>query len=175
MQHELYPSLRPLPPIDENKPEHTVLLLPSAYTPHQRWLYGLTEATKVELELRLGHAFDVLSDLRDTIHEYNHLITHKRINPGSQSIGRQTLAELTEVKSRMAMLKVHYMRSYSVLISLDCNVEKEGLHPLDESQLWGKNIWLPHVIGDSTKENPWFWSVGKPTGILEDTWLTECK
>ncbi|KAF9442316.1 hypothetical protein P691DRAFT_681701, partial [Macrolepiota fuliginosa MF-IS2] len=47
--------------------------------------------------------------------------------------------------------------------------------PLEEDQLWGKNIWVPHKMGDLSKRNPWFWSVGWPEGVSEDMWLMECK
>lgn len=66
-----------------------------------------------------------------------------------------------------------YMVSFTALISLGCSVEREGLFPLNESQLWGKNVFLPHILGDSRRENPWFWSTGKPAELSEGAWLTE--
>lgn len=129
----------------------------------------------MELRLRCGDAFDILSDLRDTIHEYNRTVTEKREKPSSQKIGTRAQAQLTEIKSRMAVLMQRYMSTFTLLTSLGCLTHKEGLYPLDEGQLWGKNVFLPHVTGDSSRENPWFWSVGKPAELSDTSWLIERK
>lgn len=174
-QQQMFPLLGPPPPIDEERPEHTPLRLPSSFAANQRGLYNLTDAAQVELQLRRGDAFDILSDLRDTIHEYNSTVTKKRIQPGSQKISTCLQVQLAEIKSRMKGLMGRYILSFTALTSLGCSTQKEGLYPLDESQLWGKNVFLPHVIGDSSRENPWFWSVGKPAELSETSWLIERK
>ncbi|KAF9443047.1 hypothetical protein P691DRAFT_634214, partial [Macrolepiota fuliginosa MF-IS2] len=60
-----------------------------------------------------------------------------------------------------------YMHSYSMLLTLGYLMSEGELRPLEEDQLWGKNVWVPHKTGDSSKQNPWFWSVGWPEGVSE--------
>lgn len=67
------------------------------------------------------------------------------------------------------------MSSFNALTALGFLTHEEGLYPLNKSQLWGKNVFVPHVTGDSSKENPWFWSVGKPAGLSDTSWLIERK
>lgn len=133
------------------------------------------EAADVELQLRHGRAFDILAELRDTIHEFNSSITEKRANLGSQNVATQAQTQLASIHSRMVALMGEYMLSFTALTSLGCQTSKEGLYPLNESQLWGKNIFLPHAIGDSSRENPWFWSVGKPAELSDTSWLIKHK
>ncbi|KAF9442594.1 hypothetical protein P691DRAFT_765049 [Macrolepiota fuliginosa MF-IS2] len=172
-QHHLFPFLQPLPPVDEEKPEQTPLLLPSSFTLKKRESLHLTEAANSELQLRCGHVYDILSDLQDTIHEYNHVIIEKRINQSSQNIATCTHTEIAEIWSRMMLLKNRYMHSYSALLALGYSTNEGELRPLEDSELWGKSVWVPHTTGDSSKQNPWFWSVGRPEGVSEDMWLME--
>lgn len=174
-QQQILPQLGSPPPVDEERPELTPLQLPSSFTPDQWQQYGLMAATPIELQLRRDDAFNTLSSLRDTIHEYNQTITEKRVNPSSQKIGTRVQVQLAEIKSRMEALMRQYMSSFTALTALGCSTREEGLYPLEKSQLWGKNIFIPHVTGDSSKENPWFWSVGKPAGLSEASWLIERK
>lgn len=174
-QQQILPQLGSPLPVDEERPELTPLRLPSSFTPDQQQQYGLMGAIPIELQLRRDEAFNTLSDLRDTIHEYNQTVTEKRINPGSQKIGTRVQVQLAEIKLRMEELMRQYMLSFTALIALGCSTHEEGLRPLDKSQLWGKNVFVPHVTGDSSSENPWFWSVGKPAGLSEASWLIERK
>lgn len=170
---QIFPYLDPPPPVDEERPEFTPLQLPSSFTLDQRGSYNLTGAAHIELQLRRGDAFDVLSDIRDTIHEYNCVMTEKRAGPGGQNIATRVQTEISEIRSRMEALIPRYMSTFAALTSLGCLTQKEGLHPLDKSQLWGKNVFLPHATGDSSRDNPWFWSVGKPVELSETSWLIE--
>ncbi len=174
-QQQILPHLGPPPQIDEEKPELTPLRLPSSFTASQREEFRLTDAAEVELRLRRGDAFDALSDLRDTIHELNHTTTEKRVEPSGQKTGTRAQAQIAAIKSRMEDSMQRYMTSFIALTSLGCPTQDEGLYPLDKNQLWGKNVFIPHVTGDSTRENPWFWSVGKPAGLSERSWLIERK
>lgn len=172
----MFPQLGSLiTPVNDDEPETTLLQLPSSFTLDQREFYKITEAADVELQLRRGGAFDTLSELRDTIHEFNSAIIEKRANSGSQNVAMRAQNQLANIKSRMVVVMNKYMSFFTALISLGCQTSKEGLYPLDESQLWGKNIFLPHAIGDSSRENPWFWSVGKPAELSDASWLIERK
>ncbi len=149
-QQQILLHLGPPPQIDKEKPELTPLRLPLSFTAHQREEYKLTDAAKVELQLRRGDAFDALSDLRDTIHELNHATTEKRVEPSGQKTVTRAQAQVAAIKSRMEDSMQQYMTSFVALSSLGCPTQDEGLYPLDKSQLWGKNVFIPHVTGDST-------------------------
>lgn len=139
-QQQLSPQLGAPPLIDEEQPELVPLRLPSSFTLSQRVQYGLTSAAEVKLRLRREDALNILSDLCDTIHEYNHTVTEKRVDPNSQRIGTRVQGQLAEIKSRMEALRQQYMATFTTLTSLGCLTNKEGLFPLEKSQLWGKKI-----------------------------------
>ena len=174
-QSELFPLLQPLPPINEDCPEKTSLALPSSYTHVEHEKYLLQTSVQVESELRLGHAYDILAHLRDTTHELNYVTTDKRFNGSSQRVGTRIQTEVGEIKARQKVLMDQYTDSFTKLGQLGALGPGTELRPLDGEHLWGKNVFEPHTIGDSTRQNPWFWFVGKPNSITPDNWLVERK
>lgn len=81
-------------------------------------MYKLGEATEIEVALRRGYAFDVLSDLRDVIHEINHAMTEKRTNLSSQSIATCSQRHISEIRSRILGIRDRYCRCYEILTLL---------------------------------------------------------
>lgn len=103
-QQQILPQLGSPPLIDEERPELTPLQLPSTFTSDERQRRGLNNDAQIEIQLRRDNALNTLSNLRDIIHEYNHTVTEKRVDPSSQKIGTRVQAQLAEIKSRMEAL-----------------------------------------------------------------------
>ncbi|KAJ3555595.1 hypothetical protein NP233_g12170 [Leucocoprinus birnbaumii] len=169
-----YEEIFPLIPfsIIEDAPEKTRLLLPSSLPPEGRKSPLLKQAAKAELLLRCGHAYDLLQEVRDSIHEYYYLVTEKGLNPNSQSLATRNQQPLRDLVSSQEVLIDQYMHCVGALQQLGMT-EDDELKPLSKDQLWGKNIFLPHQLGDSTKDFPWFWFVGRSDKYTRDAWLVE--
>ncbi|KAJ3562223.1 hypothetical protein NP233_g9711 [Leucocoprinus birnbaumii] len=170
LQLELFPCLRPLPPLDENCLEHTELRLPSAYTARERDALGLQEATRYEIRLRRGRAYDILRALRDWIHRSDYVRVTKKLGPigrETRSYGNSGYKEAEEQKDR---LLARYQETYRILEVLEVTTD---LNPLTRDDLWVKSPFELHKKGDSSKHNPWYWSIGKPDDMTTDSWLLE--
>ncbi|KAJ3567379.1 hypothetical protein NP233_g6404 [Leucocoprinus birnbaumii] len=171
-QLELFPSIPSPLSIDEDAPEHTPLFLPSSFSLEERHQFLLKEATETERQLRRGLAYDLLQSVRDSIHEYYYLVTEKGINPSSQRIGTRNQKLLYGLVSEQESMIDQYMDSFQKLKEMGM-AEDDELEPLQKDQLWGKNVFLPHKLGDSTKDFPWFWFVGRSDEYSQDAWLIE--
>ncbi|KAJ3558488.1 hypothetical protein NP233_g11498 [Leucocoprinus birnbaumii] len=167
---EIFPLI-PLS-INEDAPERTHLFLPSSFPLEDRKSPLLKKAAKAELLLRRGHAYDLLQDIRDSIHEYYYFVTEKGLNPNSQSLATRNQQPLRDLVSSQEVLINQYMHCFETLQRLGIT-EDDELNPLSKDQLWGKNVFLPHQLGDSTKEFPWFWFVGRSDRYTRDAWLVE--
>ena len=63
------------------------------------------------------------------------------------------------------------MVTFRALERLGAAGPKSELKALSEDQLWGKNVFMPHGRGDSTRESPWFWFVGRPDSVSREEWM----
>ncbi|KAJ3560603.1 hypothetical protein NP233_g10727 [Leucocoprinus birnbaumii] len=170
-QHRLFPSLRPLPLIKEDCPEDVALHLPSSYSASERDQLGITDAAMVELRIRRACAFDALSSIRNEIFRSNREKKNKRNQPRSQKQNTRLQKEFREIEEFKDLYHSIYTRMYKALRALG---DTDGtLQPLLKKDMWGKNMGGAHVTGDSTREEPWFWWVGKPDDVTEENWAME--
>ncbi|KAF5360607.1 hypothetical protein D9756_005153 [Leucocoprinus leucothites] len=169
-QLELFPQLqRFLLPIDEDRLQETKLFLPSTFSTSQRSELGLGEAAQAEILLRRGHIFDVLRAIRDWIHRRDHLNILGKV--GGLGHDKKTVrVAKSEVQEQLSYLVTHYQDVYKVLENLDAT---DDLAPLTEDDLWVKSPFETHRSGDSSVQNPWYWSIGKPQSTPPDRWMIE--
>ena len=62
------------------------------------------------------------------------------------------------------------------LLKLDASEDDKSLQLLLDSELWGKNKSKPAVLGETKKEDLWFWTVDRPSGLSpveEKEWSLE--
>jgi hypothetical protein len=137
-------------------------------------LIYVPKATDIEVGLQQDHAFELLTELKGTIHEFNHIAMEKRQNPSSQGIATCSHQVMSEICSHMVDLKEQYNCCYNIL-KVRGPQATEGFQVLEQDQLWGKNLFTPHTTSDSSKQNPWFWFVGRPEGISSSDWSIEHK
>ena len=162
------PALRDrLPPVDCSKPERDVLLLPSGFASPERTHLGLEDLASIEYRLREGQAHDALHKVRASIKNYNYNLAFKvKYVHGQRGNTRaQTLMKSLAKTKHAAADK--YRKARAALISLGLSENDPTLKPLHDSDLWMKDINQPHALGDGTKEEPWFWTTGRPQGMTE--------
>jgi len=72
----------------------------------------------------------------------------------------------------------HYQRTYAALLALGFSANNKSLQPLLDNQLFMKDVSKPAQMGDSRRQDPWFWTVGRPSGLTakeEAEWSVECE
>jgi len=152
-------SVNPLTP--ENEP----LLLPSSFSEACRVRLGLESAAKAEYEMREGQAHDRLNDVRECIQSYNHHIAMKASNVRSQRHITRARGIVNNLVTDIQKPATHYNRTREALLGLGLSPDDPILRPLLDSELWAKNAAMPAKLGDSRKEDPWFWHVARPAGL----------
>ena len=66
----------------------------------------------------------------------------------------------------------------TALLMLGLSENDKSLQPLLNDQLWCKNENAPAAQGDTKTEDPWYWMVGRPSGLSlveEAEWQIESK
>ena len=164
--------------VDPISPEKEKLLLPSSFDQHLREDFGLTSLAAFEYQLREGQAYDALEDVRLKIKIFNANLDFKKANVFGQRANTRAQAFL----SQLAVDKVTGAEKYRVarraLIRLGLSESDASLQELHDHQLYGKDASRPAKLGDSKKEDPWFWMVGRPSNLTpkeQTDWSIECE
>jgi hypothetical protein len=176
-QLRLCPSLEDTGAIDPAFPESAPLNLPSAFPQHVRSQLNLDSLASEEYRLREGQAHDALESLRRAIQTYNFNVDFKKTQVRGQGANTQAqnYLQVLEADKKRAALK--YTHTREALLKLGLLANDKILRMLDLTKLHGKNMAMPPRLGDSKKEDPWFWNVGRPTAMSEkeeQEWQTEC-
>lgn len=165
-QFKLFPTLQELKCEDEsNEPEAENLLLPSYLTADERNQHGLVDLAKIEFNLREGQAHDALEEVRLAIKTFNYNLKFKVQNVRGQSANTRAQAFLTTLTTDKIKSAQKYRLARNALIALGLSSTDLSLQPLIDSQLWAKDSSKPSRLGDTRTEEPWFWSVGRPSGL----------
>ena len=159
-------------------PETENLLLPSLLTPKERAAFGLSDLTKVEYSLQEAHAHESLSDLRLSIKAYYANIKFKKTHVTRQRQNTRAQAIIQILEQEKKDHAARYRCHYHALINLGFPPNDKSLQVLEANQLWMKDVMKKAEMGDSRKEDPWFWIVGRPRGLTkkeEAEWSVERK
>ncbi|TFK61216.1 hypothetical protein BDN72DRAFT_778500 [Pluteus cervinus] len=166
-QEKRYPKLREdKPAIDLTRPELVPLYLPSSWTVTRP--PELQRLVRVESLLREGQCHDALDSLRLAIKTFNANYKFKQDNVRGQS--HNTRAQLfleTLNKDKVSALD-KYNLCRDALLNLGFSLDDKTLQPLTKSQLWGRNMGAPAELGDTKTDEPWFWVVGRPSGLSQE-------
>lgn len=163
--------------MSQTSPELENLFLPSSFDLSDHQQLGLIELGKIEYQLRLGQAHNALEEVRTKIKIFNANRDFKNKNifgQGPNTRAQQYLQTLSEDKVHAAD---KYRRAWRALLRLGLP-ENHQLRSLHDNELWGKDTSRPARLGDTRLEEPWFWSVGIPSGLSEterSEWNVECK
>jgi hypothetical protein len=167
-QHQHYPQLyNHVPPTTAPMPEDDALSLPSALTPELRARYNLTDLSSIEYSLREGQAHDALTKVRDAIKDYNCNLAYKRSFVHGQDPKTRAQHFLQTLAKSKVTAADKYRNARQALLALGLSPDDRTFQPLHNSELWMKGVSEPHVFGGSHIPDPWFWSVGRPSGLSE--------
>ena len=178
MQLERYSKLgKRLITSDPSFPENEELLLPSGFKDaKERDIFGVSNLAPIERSLREGQAHDALHDLRLAIQTFNYNYDFKRVNVRGQAANTRAQTFLGTLAKDKVGAADKYRHARDALLSLGASADDKSLQPLLNSELWGKNESKPAALGETQKEDPWFWTVGRPSGLLpveEKEWSQE--
>ena len=164
-QFDLFPLLTEeskITSVDYSMPETKSLLLPSEFSEACRIRLGLESAAKAEYQIREGQAHDRLDDVRRSIQTYNHHISIKANDVRGQRYATRARTILNADTQKAANA---YNVTRNALLKLGLDPKDPLLKPLLTTELWAKNAAMPPKLGDSRKEDPWFWHVACPAGL----------
>ena len=150
--------------IDLATPEDEPLLLPSTFSETYCMALGLGLAGKAEKELRIGWAHDRLENVRTAIQTYNHHVEMKAKEVRSQRHITHARIIVEELMAQVWRPAYHYNKIRKALLSLGLPPDDPALRELKDTELWAKNAAIPAKLGDSRKQDPWFWHVACPAG-----------
>jgi hypothetical protein len=164
LQH--YPQLRPqIKPGDLGKPEDDALVLPSTFPRTMRARLNLGELATIEYNLREGQAHDALRDLRLAIKTFNYNLSLKKINIHGQSANTRAQAFLQSLSADKINAAEKYRCACTALRALGLSEDDTMFRELRDDELWMKNVSSTHALGDGGKPDPWFWALGRPSGM----------
>ena len=165
-QFERFPTLQHLiSSIDPLKPEAEGLLLPSSFNEETRVRLGLQKLATIEYTLREGQAHDALEGVRLSIKTFNFNLAFKVNFVHGQGPNTRAQAFLGTLAADKVSAADKYRRAWSALVALGLPETDRTLQPLHDTELWSKNTSGPSKMGDSKKEDPWFWTAGRPSGL----------
>jgi hypothetical protein len=166
-QFKLFPTLlEGLGNQDEFKePEAENLLLPSHMTIAEQERHGLADLAKIEFHLREGQAHDALEEVRLAIKTFNYNLKFKIKNVRGQGANTRAQAFLATLNMDKLKSAKRYRLARNALIALGLPTSDLSFQPLNDSDLWAKDSSRPSKLGDTKTEEPWFWTVGRPSGL----------
>lgn len=178
-QFELCPLLRlSIDVVDPTSPEQEKLLLPSSFNQVLRERFDLTSLAITEYQLRKGQAYDALDDLREKIKIFNANLDFKKKNIFGQGPNTRAQAFLKQLTADKVNAADKYRMAYRALLYLGLSKAETDLQELHDDQLFGKDASRPAKLGDSKKDDPWFWTVGRPHDLPakeQAEWSLQCK
>ena len=165
-QFNLCPLLKPcIDAVDPTSPEQEKLMLPSSFDQVLRGHLGLTSLAVVERQLREGQAYDALDDLCEKIKIFNTNLDFKKKNVFGQGANTRAQNFLKQLAADKVNAADKYRTAYRALISLGLSASDPSLQELRDDQLFGKDASRPAKLGDSKREDPWFWTVARPSNL----------
>lgn len=167
-QFDLFPLLTEeskITSVDYLMPENEPLLLPSEFSEAYRLRLGLESAAKAEYQIREGQAHDRLDDVRRSIQTYNHHIAIKANEVRGQRHGLRARGIVDNLDANTQKAAHAYNLTRNALLKLGLDSSDPLLKPLLPTELWAKNAAMPPKLGDSRRQDPWFWHVACPAGL----------
>ncbi|TFK58066.1 hypothetical protein BDN72DRAFT_730605, partial [Pluteus cervinus] len=119
----------------------------------------------VEHALRDGQCHDALNSLRTAIKTFNANYHDKQTNMRGQHPNTRAQAFLDTLQKDKVSALDKYHCARQALLKLGLSPDNKSLQPLDKSQLWGRDMGIPAELGASKNPEPWFWVVGRPSGL----------
>lgn len=153
------------------------ILLPSvlSFSPAQIAESGIQELLKAESELRVGHAFDCLQKLRQSLGVRSFLSRHSRQAHG-HSNNTRAQATIKRAEGQVNLWANIYRRTYSALQKMNVSSEDLlGLQELKDDHLKMLSSWLEEEQYRKTREStlPWLWTIAPLNSDEDDSTVSE--
>ena len=178
-QLDLYPQLQDeLDVINLAELEKQKLLIPSDFGDAHRRSFGIHKLARVEYSLQEGQAHDVLDRVRLAIQTFNYNMKFKTNNVRGQHTNMWAQQFLLSLSKDKVSTANKYRHIQTALLTLGLSENDKSLQPLLDNQLWCKNKNAPVAQEDAKTEDPWYWMVGRPSGLSpveEAEWQIESK
>lgn len=152
-------------------PEHDPVLMPSAFVASERQRFGLQGLADIEVEVRIGHAHDVIDKIRGALAVRSAMNRATTVHNGYDGTTRaKESVRRSEVTVRQ--WQSVYMASWAALARLGVgkdDVRLAGLKPLDKNDLIVLGKWLEgQQYKDKTVRLPWIWTIRPLNGDASD-------
>lgn len=120
---------------------------------------------KSEYQIHEGQAHDCLDDVHRSIQTHNHHVSIKASDVRCQCYATRarTIVDNLDVDTQKAASA--YNSTHNVHLKLGLDPTDPLLKPLLPTELWVKNAAMPPKLGNSRKQDPWFWHVACPAGL----------
>lgn len=138
--------------------------LPSRITPSEAKELGIEEFLKVEIQLRIGQAFDAIHDLRGALSLHSFWSRHVKAQYTSENRKTKGQSSLQKCKARVREAARTYTTCYEWLSFAAADIAKAyGLQPLKGQDLILLSRWLEGGYYKSNQGRlPWIWTL-RPT------------
>ncbi|TFY63889.1 hypothetical protein EVJ58_g2973, partial [Rhodofomes roseus] len=143
-------------------PEDEPLALPSDFTATERDDLGLQALATIERRIRVGHAYDLLDGIKQSLNHQGAFLLDKRKHARGQKDNTRSQTQVNAAVARTRAIAGLYNYNRDRLIALSCD-DSDVLPQLNlDSDLKGKNWNKPRQLGDSRDEASWIWTVVPP-------------
>ena len=157
-------------------PEEEPLALPSDFSAHERHELGLDPLAVFERRIRVGHAYDLLDAVKQSINHQGAFLVDKRKHARGQKDNTRSQKQVSDAAARTRLLARLYNFNRDRLIALSDGEPSDVLRSINlKDDLKSKNWRAPRQQGDSREECAWIWTAVPPwTSSAEaDAWQLE--
>ncbi|EPS97783.1 hypothetical protein FOMPIDRAFT_1127848 [Fomitopsis schrenkii] len=157
-------------------PEDEPLALPSDFSTSERRELGLDSLAVFERRIRVGHAYDLLDAVKQSINHQGAFLVDKRKHARGQKDNTRSQKQVSAAAARTRSLAQLYNYNRDRLIALSDGEPSDVLKSISlKDDLKSKNWRVPRQQGDSREECAWIWTVVPPwTSPAEaDAWQLE--
>ncbi|KAH9907106.1 uncharacterized protein B0H18DRAFT_849414, partial [Fomitopsis serialis] len=142
------------------------LAFPSDFSAHEREDLGLQALAIFERRIRVGHAYDLLDGIKQSLNHQGAFLLDKRKHARGQKDNMRSQTQVNTAVAHTRAIAGLYNYNRDRLIAL-CADQADILTAINlDNDLKSKNWRSPRQLGDSREEASWIWKVVPP-------WRTE--
>ncbi|KAH9928328.1 uncharacterized protein B0H18DRAFT_857014, partial [Fomitopsis serialis] len=144
------------------------LALPSDFSETEREDLGLQALAIFERSIRVGHAYDLLDAIKQSLNHQGAFLVDKRKHARGQKDNTRSQTQVNAAVGRTRAMAGLYNYNRDRLVALKSD-ESDIMSAIDlDKDLKGKNWRSPRQLGDSHAEPSWIWTAVPP-------WRTEAE
>ncbi|EPS93581.1 hypothetical protein FOMPIDRAFT_8127, partial [Fomitopsis schrenkii] len=146
--------------------EDEPLALPSEFSASERRDMGLEALAVFERRIRVGHAYDLLDAVKQSVNHQGAFLLDKRRHARGQKDNTRSQQQVSDAAARTRSLAKLYNYNRDRLLALSEGEPSDVLKRINlKDDLKSKNWRAPRQQGDSREERAWIWTVVPPLGL----------